>query len=365
MSVFVAVVAYVAHLFFNSIVASNGVDVYGFEVPAFIVSGFLGLAFAVILQHALAGRRQPVEGAVFITGCDSGMGEVSALHLAKIGFRVYAGCFLQSSDAQLQEKFNKQSNNKGSISYVPLDVTKTESIQQAHATVEKDLAANGMNGLVSIINCAGISYTGPLEYLPMRMYRHQMDVNFFGYIEVTKAFLPLVKRVVSDPQQRRGRVVFVGTGGGVLTPAPGLLSAYMASKWAGEAFIQCLRMEMRLTGQRIDACMVNPGFIKPTGLVDAGKANVEKMWTTVPANAREEYEWLTDRFIKFSDDQPGTHPRFIAYAMEEALTASRPNLSYKVGPDSKASPFVGMLPTKLREWIVNASMFQVYDWTPQ
>jgi NAD(P)-dependent dehydrogenase (short-subunit alcohol dehydrogenase family) len=61
--------------------------------------------------------------------------------------------------------------------------------------------------------------------------------------------MPLLRASVAPNgpcANRRGRVVFIGTGGGVLSPAPPLLSAYMASKWAIEAFCGCMRLEMQL-----------------------------------------------------------------------------------------------------------------------
>ncbi len=45
-------------------------------------------------------------------------------------------------------------------------------------------------GLVSVINCAGLGFTGPAEYFPMDLYRRQMDVNFFGYVRV-EVFHPI------------------------------------------------------------------------------------------------------------------------------------------------------------------------------
>merc|ERR1712216_30385 len=101
----------------------------------------------------------------------------------------------------------------------------------------------------------------------MKLYRQTFDVNYFGYVEVTQIFLPLLKAAQAKPSSRRSRVIFVGTGGGVMTPAPALLSAYMGSKWAGEAFIQCFRMEMQLRKLRIDASVISPAFIKPTNIV--------------------------------------------------------------------------------------------------
>lgn len=41
-----------------------------------------------------------------------------------------------------------------------------------------------------------------------------------------------------------------------------------------------------------------------------GVALMEAMWKKIPARARTEYEWLTGRFTKFSEDEPGTHPRY-------------------------------------------------------
>jgi NAD(P)-dependent dehydrogenase (short-subunit alcohol dehydrogenase family) len=322
-------------------------------------SMYVGIAGAIATQTAIClskPARQPCTGAVFITGCDSGMGQVTAIHLSTLGFVVFAALFKPENEQSLRELVTAAGGNNDKFFCVALDVTKPESVTAAVDTVKDHLSTLGV-GLFGIINCAGLGYTGPAEYFPMAFYRNQMEVNFFGYVAVTQALLPLVREATSVAGSRRGLVVFVGTGGGVLTPAPALLSAYMASKWAGEAFIQVLRMEMQLTNQRIDACMVNPGFIKPTALMSVGKELLEKVWKAMDPRARTEYEGLVDTFLKFSEDQPGTHPRYIAKAMEDALTAGRPNSSYKVGIDSNVSPYVGMLPTRVREFIVRKSMF--------
>ena len=66
----------------------------------------------------------------------------------------------------------------------------------------------------------------------MQMLKQQMEVNFFGYVRVVQALMPLIKAAAAKPGARRGRVVFIGTGGGVMSPSPPLLCAYMASKWS-------------------------------------------------------------------------------------------------------------------------------------
>ena len=65
---------------------------------------------------------------------------------------------------------------------------------------------------------------------------------------------------------------------------------------------------MKLRDLPIDALMVNPGTIKPTGLQDNGKANLERAWGMMPPAAKEEYGSLLDAFVKWGEAEPGTHP---------------------------------------------------------
>jgi len=294
------------------------------------------VTFLIMWRLTSSAKKQPIQGSVFITGCDSGMGEITALHLAKKGFHVFAGVFLDDSMAGLPKKAKELNGTDANITPIKLDVTKEESIQQAAKEVEKLLpslrsSSSKPVGLVGVINCAGVGYSGPSEYFPLSHFRRQLEVNLIGYVAVTQAFLPLIKDSIKNGLvSRRGRVIFIGTGGGVPAPSPALLSAYMASKWGVEAFCQSLRLEMKLVKLPIDVCMINPGFVKPTGLVAGGKALMEQTWKLMPARARDEYGPLLDAFTKFSDEQPGTHPRYVAFAMEKAMTEGIPRLRYLV-----------------------------------
>jgi len=182
-------------------------------------------------------------------------------------------------------------------------------------------------------------------------------------VRVVQALMPLLRAGTKGPGARRGRVVFIGTGGGVLSPAPPLLSAYMASKWAIEAFCGCMRLEMQLTEQPIDCCVLNPGFVKPTMLMEQGLALTKSMWAACAKamgsnQAQEEYGELLDTFIEYSAKEPGTHVSEVAKTMAVIMEAHRPLATYKVGPDSAAAPFVGLLPTAIREFIVKYSMYK-------
>ena len=299
-----------------------------------------------------ARARQPVAGCVFVSGCDSGMGEATALHLARAGWTVVAGCYVPASCDALPKKLGPGA--RGAIVCVVCDITDDASVAGAVAAV----AAVGQP-LYAVINCAGLGFTGPAEYFPLADYRRAFETNLLGYIRVAQAMMPLVRKAVAAPgAARRGRFVFIGTGGGVPSPSPGLLSAYMASKWGIEAFCQSLRVEMQLTGRDIDCCMVNPGFIKPTMLIEVGNRMVAAMWKKLPARAQEEYGGFVRNFQDFSAAQPGTHVSVVARTMEEALACGTPPLRYKVGYDSMASPLVGLLPTRWREWVLISSMYQ-------
>jgi len=227
---------------------------WGFAVLAVVIMNIPPLRFYACF------RAQPEEGCVFVTGADSGMGEATVLLLStKPGYEVvYAGCFLESSFDVLKAKVKSAGGDEYKVVPVLLDVTSDESVTDAATTVETDLATRKPAvGLIGVINCAGMGFSGPAEYFPIEMYKRQMDVNFFGYIRVVQAFMPLVKAATSVPGVRRGRVVFIGTGGGILSPGPPLLTAYMASKWAIEAFCRSMRVEMQLRELPIDCCMVN------------------------------------------------------------------------------------------------------------
>lgn len=140
-------------------------------------------------------RDQPEEGCVFVTGADSGMGEATVLHLVHRPYEViYAGCFLAASEEKLKAKVRESGGDVSKIVTIQLDVTDDKSVAAAAATVEADMQRRKPTvGLISLINCAGMAYNGPAEYIPIEIYQKQLDVNFLGYVRVFQAFMPLVR----------------------------------------------------------------------------------------------------------------------------------------------------------------------------
>jgi NAD(P)-dependent dehydrogenase (short-subunit alcohol dehydrogenase family) len=333
------------------------------------------LVNALVWKMPLIRSRQSRKGWVFVTGGDSGMGKETALHLAQKGYDgVFAGCFnLAVATKDFLDACKERNIDASRIIPITLDVTSEDSVKGAAETVKSTLRnkEGPYNHLLALVNFHGVAYNGPAEYMPCDFYTKQLDVNFVGNIRMVQAFLPMIKEGVAAVRAlggkdacRRGRVVFTGTGGGACSPCPSLLSAYMSSKFACEAFCQSLRMELYMMNHPIDCCMINPGFVKPTMLIEVGQRLAEQMWSRCKEKlnsdvARVEYGEMFDHFNRYSALQPGTHVSKVAEAADRALTAHRPWTSYKVGPDSKAAPIVGMLPTGIREWVARHGMYGV------
>ena len=139
-----------------------------------------------------------------------------------------------------------------------IDVTSTESITAAAEKVSELLAATGQP-LVSVVNNAGVaSEMVPPERLRTEEIRYVFDVNFFGALETTRAFIPLLR-------QHQGRVVMISSIAGKLCSAG--FSAYCSSKFALEGMSDSLRLELEPFG--VSVSVVEPGFIRTQILANA------------------------------------------------------------------------------------------------
>jgi NAD(P)-dependent dehydrogenase (short-subunit alcohol dehydrogenase family) len=185
-----------------------------------------------------------VSKAVLVTGCSSGIGEATALRLARAGHTVYATARRPSTLGALAE---------AGCRTLALDVEDEASMIAAVAEIE---ARHGAVGV--LVNNAGYSQSGAVEALPIEKWRKQFETNVFGLVRLTQLCLPGMRR------QRWGKVVNVSSMGGKLTFPGG--GAYHASKHAVEALSDALRFEVQ--GFGVDVIVVEPGLIK-TGFADA------------------------------------------------------------------------------------------------
>jgi NAD(P)-dependent dehydrogenase (short-subunit alcohol dehydrogenase family) len=253
---------------------------------------------------------------VVITGSSSGIGRASALLLVDHGFQVFAGVRRPADGAALR--------SAGGEAIVPiiLDVTEAESIASAAGDVTRQLGGRPLHGLV---NVAGIGIAGPVEYVTPAELRGMFEVDVFGQIAVTQAFLPLVR-------QARGRIVNISSvGAHIAMPFGGVLGA---AKSALGALTDALRLELRPFGVRV--VTIEPGAIN-TPALDKTLGDVEGRIATLPAEGAKRYGAMWRRFNRraYAQEQAGSPPEVVARAVLHALTAANPRPRYVVGKHAR------------------------------
>jgi len=154
---------------------------------------------------------------VLITGASTGIGAAAARHMAAKGWRVFAGVRKAADGDALK------AGASGDLRPIILDVTKPDQVAAAVDMVSAALEGERLAGLV---NNAGIARMGPLAIQPMEDFRAQFEVNVFGLLAATQAFVPLLG---GDPARKGppGRIVNITSVGGRLSSP--FLGAYAAT----------------------------------------------------------------------------------------------------------------------------------------
>ncbi|XP_074082449.1 retinol dehydrogenase 7-like [Macrotis lagotis] len=282
---------------------------------------------------------------VFITGCDSGFGNLLAKQLDLQGLRVLASCLTEKGAEELKR------NTSDRLETVILDVTKTESITAATQWVKDQVGEKGLWGLV---NNAGVGLpTVPNEWLKKKDFLKILDVNLIGLIEVTLSMLPMVRKAqgrVVNVSSLAGRVSFFGGG-------------YCISKYGVEAFSDSLRREMAPFG--VQVVVIEPGNFRTLILNPDNMNNILKeLWSQVPLEIREAYgEHYFKNYCKnmsylISLSKTNLYP--VIWSMEHALTAVYPRTHYIVEWTDKLI-FIPLtfLPTSVLDFILYKFIYRV------
>lgn len=269
--------------------------------------------------------------AVVITGASTGIGAACVQRLAQAGFHVFAGVRKEADGVVLQQQ------TTGQITPLLLDVTNAAQIAATQATVT---ALVGAQGLVGLVNNAGIAVGGPLEFLPVPELHRQMAINVYGLLAVTQAFLPLLRLA-------RGRIVNMSSISG-LAASP-FLGPYAASKYAVEALSDALRLEVRPWG--IAVVLVEPGNIA-TPIWQKGLTFADALEAQLPAQAHAYYGPIFPFLRTMLARSRGTPPAVVAKVVEQALTAPQPRTRYVVGNDARLRIWIERLPTRWRDALI-------------
>ncbi len=217
-----------------------------------------------------------------VTGAGSGIGQALALELGR------SGASLAISDVDLEGLAQTEERLKAIGAPVRsdrLDVTEREAFQIYADTI------NEHYGKVNqIYNNAGIAYTGDVDITAFKDIERVMDVDFWGVVNGTKAFLP---HLIASGD---GHVVNVSSLFGLLS-VPGQ-AAYNSAKFAVRGFTEALRQEMMHNREPVEVTTVHPGGIKTAiarnGLTAEGvsadaqsKVFDKRLATTTPERAAE------------------------------------------------------------------------------
>ncbi|BBX42438.1 SDR family NAD(P)-dependent oxidoreductase [Mycobacterium simiae] len=181
-----------------------------------------------------------------VTGAGSGIGQALALALARSGASVAISDVNIDGLAQTEEQLKAIG---APVKTDRLDVTEREAFL-AYAD-----AVNEHFGKVNqIYNNAGLTHIGTIEYSRFKDIEQVMDVDFWGVVNGTKAFLP---HLIASGD---GHVINISSVLGLMS-LPGQ-PGYVAAKFAVRGFTEALRQEMQVAGYPVGVTVVHPGGIK-------------------------------------------------------------------------------------------------------
>jgi short-subunit dehydrogenase len=176
---------------------------------------------------------------IVLTGAASGIGAALALQLAAKGARLA----LVDRDAAGLEAIAARARASGAtITTHVLDIADTAAIAALPAAI---------GSTTILINNAGVALAGTFEQASLEDFEWLMNINFWGAVRLTRAFLPLLRA------QPAGQIVLLSSVFGLIGP-PGQ-TAYAASKFALRGFGESLRHELEATN--IGVTIVHPGGI--------------------------------------------------------------------------------------------------------
>jgi len=176
---------------------------------------------------------------ILITGCSSGIGYDAAKTLAARGWHVFATCRKPQDAERLTIE---------GLEALVLDLSDTDSIRTACAEV----MARTSGRLDALFNNGAYAMAGAIEDIPTDAFRAMFEANFFGWHELTRLVIPVMRR------HGHGRIVQCSSVLGMAGLR--MRGPYVASKFALEGYSDVLRLE--LAGSGLHVVLIEPGPIR-------------------------------------------------------------------------------------------------------
>jgi NAD(P)-dependent dehydrogenase (short-subunit alcohol dehydrogenase family) len=274
---------------------------------------------------------------VLISGASSGIGKALSLELDRQGYFVFAGVRSPMDADTLCSQASSQ------LTPVMLDVTLPEMIN----TTCEEVSDKTGGELFCLVNNAGISISGAMEFMPLQEFRHQIEVNLVGQLALTQACLPMLRKGM-------GRVVFISsTAGRMVTPFNG---PYGTSKAALVAMADALRME--LAPWRIPVSVMILGSIQ-TPIWEKSALIASQILRRLPAGAWELYGKSQKRAGAFYSQigRSGMRVEKMVKITQQLIEKAHPRAYVLVGWDAVLLELMSkLLPVRLRDWLVRRQM---------
>jgi NAD(P)-dependent dehydrogenase (short-subunit alcohol dehydrogenase family) len=266
-----------------------------------------------------------------VTGASTGLGRSVVRRLVGMGCAVWAGVRSADAEADLRSEFGP------AVRLLRFDVTDDAAV----AAAGEEVAAAGP--LTGVVNNAGAALPGPLEFMPLDVFRQQLEVNVVGQLAVTQAMLPALRAARARGGQ--ARVVTVGSIGGRI--AGPMLGAYHTSKFAITGLTDALRAELAPWG--IDVVLVEPGAIA-TPIWQRGLSAADELMAGLPERVHVLYDRQIARARANAERsaQRGLDPDRAARAVVDVVTAHRARPRVLIGRDALVAAVVARTPFRLR-----------------
>lgn len=268
---------------------------------------------------------------ILITGCSSGIGYAAACGLRARGWRVFATCRQQVDCDRLKaEGFESPL----------LDYTDTATIHTALSQVLDTTDGS----LDAVYNNGAHATPGAVEDLPTDALRAIFESNFFGWHELTRLVLPVMRA------QGHGRIVHCSSVLGLVAlPWRG---AYNSTKFALEGLTDTLRLEMR--GSNIRVILIEPGPV--TSKISVNSIPHFERWIDWENSPRKTQYEAQLRKRLYQSRGPGTFelpPEAVVKKLVHALESPRPRPRYYVTTPTYISGILRrVLPTRTLDWVL-------------
>ncbi len=257
-----------------------------------------------------------------ITGAGSGIGRALAVELARRGAHL---AISDVDEASLAETATACEGFGIKVSTRQLDVADRDDFFAWADEVVRD------HGTVNLIfNNAGVALGAPIESMAIEDFEWLMNINFWGVVHGTQAFLPHLKA------SRDGHVVNISSVFGLISiPTQ---SAYNAAKFAVRGFTDALRMELEIERCGVSSTTVHPGGVR-TNIARSARVDAELAAKAGPRGLGDEF----DRIARTTPEK----------AAQQILAAvQRDRRRALIGPDAKAIDFISRLPAAFYQRIL-------------